>query len=214
MKGVTDIFISKEKLAVFWFLVACACLVGMAWHLYESALSSRGNMLYVPVEKSFVYLDRSLDQQELNELVDFHARLALETFLNRGPKGCLTPQRIQDLFIDKGLEQALQDEQDLLYDAEKFKIHQLMEVGEVQLQHFPDGTARTIVNGQLIRVSRDPLTKETLTYPLQVVADMKWVRNPSLRDSRRFPYVCNEVVYDLKPFASTAPEEDTQEPKR
>ncbi|HEY1051013.1 MAG TPA: hypothetical protein VGE39_14685 [Prosthecobacter sp.] len=214
MKGVTDIFISKEKLAVFWFMVACGCLAGMAWYLYDAALTSRGNMLYVPVEKSFVYLDRTLDQQELNQLVDFHARLATETFLNRGPKGFLTPERIQYLFVDKGLEQALQDERDTLFDADKFKIHQLMEVGEVQLQHFPDGTARTIVNGQLIRVSRDPITKETLTYPLQVVADMTWVRNPSLRDSRRFPYVCNEVAYDLKVFASAASEEDTKEPNR
>lgn len=214
MKGVTDIFISKEKLAVFWFMVACACLAGMAWYLYETALASRGNMLYVPVEKAFVYLDRSLDQQELNELVDFHARLSLETLLNRGSRGFLTPERIPYLFIDKGLEDALQDERDTLYDFKTRKVHQLMEVGEVKLQHFPDGTARTIVSGQLIRISVDPLTKEPLTQSLQVIADMSWVRNPSLRDSRRFPFVCNAVTYDLGTFATATPQEDQKQPER
>lgn len=205
MKGVTDIFISKEKLAVFWFMVACACLAGTAWYLHDLAITSRGNMLYVPIEKSSVYLDRSLDQQELNELVDFHARLATETYLNRGPMGFLTPARIPYLFIDKGLEQATQEERDTLYDFKTRKIHQMVEVGEVQLQHFPDGTARTIINGQLVRVSTDPLTKETLTQSFQVMADMTWARNPSLRDARRFPYVCTAVDYDLLGFSTPPP---------
>lgn len=207
MKGVTDIFISKEKLAVFWFMVACGCLAGTAWYMYDLAIVSRGNMLYVPIEKSSVYLDRSLDKQELNELVDFHARLALETALNRGPYGFLTPGRISYLFIDKGLVQINQDERETLYDFKTRKIHQVIEVGEVQLQHFPDGTARTIANGQLVRVSTDPLTKENLTQSFQVVADMTWVRNPSLRDARRFPYVCTEVAYDLLGYSTPPPPE-------
>lgn len=203
MKGVTDIFISKEKLAVFWFMVASGCVAGMAWYLYDLALESRGNMLYVPIEKSFVYLDRSLEQQNLNEVVDYHVRLALETFLNRGPKGPLTTERISMLFAGNGLQQAIKDVQDARYDFRARQIHQLMEVGQVQVQHFPDGTVVTVAEGQLIRVSVDPASKEAITQSFQVAADMTFARNPSLRDSRRFPFVCTEVSYTLRGISST-----------
>lgn len=203
MKGVTDIFISKEKLAMFWFLAACACLAGTGWYLYDLALASRGSMLYVPVEKSFVYLDRSMQQQELDDLVDYHARLALETYLNRGSNGPMTPQRITLLFAEAGLEQVLKDVRENSYDFRTRKIHQVMQVGQVQVQHFPDGSAFTIADGQLIRVSVDPSTQELVTQSFLVSADLTWKRNPSLRDSRRFPFVCTAVTYTLKAFSSS-----------
>ncbi|MGV3660963.1 MAG: hypothetical protein ACO1TE_12310 [Prosthecobacter sp.] len=203
MKGVADIFISKEKLAQFWFLVACACLAGTAWYLYDLAVTSRGSMLYVPVEKTFVYLDRSLKQQELDELVDYHARLAMETFLNRGPRGPLTMERLPLLFSEDGKEQAFKDIQDTGYDFRERHVHQLMEVAQVQIQHFPNGAALTLVKGQLVRVSQDPTTKEGMTQSFQVTADLTWIRNPSLRDARRFPFICNSIEYTLKPFSSS-----------
>jgi len=203
MKGVTDIFISKEKLALFWFLVACGCLAGTAWYLYDVAVVSRGSMLYVPVKDSPVYLDRTLKQQDLDELVDYHARLALETYLNRGPKGPLTTERIVLLFSGEGLQQVIKNVQDARYDFRLRQIHQLMEVGRVQVQHFPDGSAFTLAEGQLVRVSVDPTLKESITQSFLVTAEMRWGRNANLRDSRRFPFVCTAIEYDLKATSSS-----------
>lgn len=188
---------------MFWFLVACACLAGTAWYLYGVAALSRGSMLYVPVEKTHVYLDRSLKPQELNELVDFHTRLTLESFLNRGPKGPLNPERITLLFTGKGLEQALADRRETAYDFKVRNIHQLMEVGRVNVQHFSDGTAFTIVEGQIVRISTDPTTKESIIQSFQVSAELNWARNPSMRDARRFPFVCTEISYKLNATSST-----------
>jgi len=203
MKGVTDIFISKEKLAIFWFLVTCSCLAGTAWYLHDVAVNSLGSMLYVPIEKSPFYLDRTLQQQELDEVVDHHTRLALETYLNRGPKGPLTAERLSLLFTGPAMDQVVLDVKDSRYDFRTRSIHQLMEVGPVQVQHYPDGTAETVAQGQLVRVSVDPISKEGVTESFSVSARMNWGRNQNLRDSRRFPFVCTSIDYTLTLISSS-----------
>jgi len=203
MKGVADIFISKEKLALFWFMVACGCLAITGWYVYDVAVASRGSMLYVPIEKSFVYLDRSMQQQDLDEVVDYHTRLALETFLNRGPKGPLTAERLALLFTGLGMEQVVKDVQDSRYDFRTRSIHQLMEVGQVRVQHFPNGDAETVAQGQLVRVSVDPTSQEAITQSFSVTARLNWERNQNLRDSKRFPFVCNNIEYSISPISSS-----------
>ena len=203
MKGVTDIFISKQTLAIVWFMVACACLAGTGWYVYDVAVTSRGNMLFVPVENSYVNLDRSQKPQELDQLVDYHTRLALETYLNRGPNGVLNPQRMGFLFTGQATQQVRVDLRDSAYDFDQREVHQMVEVGKVRVQLFIDGNAFTLAEGQVVRVSQDPLTKESIIQSFQFTAEMKWGRNNSLRDGRRFPFVCTEVSYKLIPLSST-----------
>jgi len=197
MKGVPDIFISKEKLAIFWYLASLGCLVFTGWHLHGMAVERRGSMLFVPIEKSPFYLDRNLTVDSRNELLDYHVRLALETYLNRGPMGPLTPDRLQYLFIGKGLEQVEFDEKETRYDFRNQQIHQLMEVGEIRLEVDTDLSALTIIKGQLVRVSIDPTTKEAVNQSFRVDAVMRWERNENLRTARRFAWVCNDVSYEL-----------------
>ena len=198
MKGVSDIFISKEKLAIFWYMASLGCVVFTGWHLHGLAVERRGSMLYVPIEQSRIYLDRSLTEDSRNELLDYHTRLALETYLNRGPQGPLTPGRLPYLFIDKGLEQVIQDEKDLRFDFKNQQIHQVVELGSVRMEVDQDLSALTIAQGQLVRVSIDPSTKEPVIQSFRVQAELRWQRNPNLRDSRRFAWVCNDVNYLLR----------------
>lgn len=203
MRGVVDIFISKEKLAFFWFSAACVCLALTAWYVYDVAITSRGSMLYVPIEGSHVYVDRTMQDLDLDELVDYHTRLALETFLNRGPRGPLTMERLPFLFAGKGMEQVRKEIQDTKYDFHSRQMHQIMEVGQVRVQHFPNGDAETVTQGQIIRVSLDPASKEVVNQSFSVTARLNWERNQNLRDSRRFPFVCNNIEYSLSPYSSS-----------
>lgn len=208
MKGVPDIFISKEKLAIFWYLASLGCLVFTGWHLHGMAVERRGTMLFVPIEESPFYLDRDLTADSRNELLDYHVRLALETYLNRGPMGPLTPDRLQYLFTGKGLEQVIFDEKETRYDFRNQQIHQLMEVGEIRLEVDTDLSARTIIQGQLLRVSIDPSTKEVVNQAFRVGADMHWVRNENLRTSRRFAWVCDDVSYELSEIRAETEKEE------
>lgn len=197
MKGVSDIFISKEKLAIFWYLVSIGCLVFTGWYLHGLALERRGTMLFVPLENSTYYLDRSLKQETTNELLDYHTRLALETYLNRGPSGPLTANRLPLLFFGRGLEQVIEDEKRLRFDFANQKTHQMMEVGRVTLELEQNMSATTVVQGQLLRISSHPTTKETVVQAFKVQARMSWMRNPNGLQARRYAWVCNDVVYSL-----------------
>jgi hypothetical protein len=203
MKGVTDIFISKEKLAIFWFLAALACLGFTGWHLHGLANTSRESVLYVPIDQSFYYLDRSQSTETLNQLIDYHARLALESYLNRGPRGPLNAERLPLLFNDKGMENVLADVKETSFDFKNLQIHQMVEIGEVQMEIDNDLSAVTVLQGQVIRVSVDPVTKETVTQSFTVKAELHWERNPNLRYARRFAWVCNQVTYLLKEISSS-----------
>lgn len=203
MRGVTDIFISKEKLAIFWFLVAVGCIVGTAWHLYGVAMDGRSRMLYVPIERADVYLDSMLTTETLNDQVDYQTRLTLETFLNRGPKGPVTAERLSFLFDPTGYDQAVADIKDNSYDFRTRQVHQMIELGKVIVLQNTDGSADTQVSGQLIRISIDPSDKQAITQAFTVVADMKWVRNRNLRDSRRFPFLCQDLKYSLREISSS-----------
>ncbi len=208
MKGVTEIFISKEKLAIFWFLVSVGCLGATGWHLHNLADATRGSILYVPIDQSYFYLDRSQSTESLNQLLDYHARHALETYLNRGPRGPLNAERLTLLFNEKGMKDVLADVQETRFDFKNLEIHQMVEIGEVQMEIDNDLSAVTVLQGQLIRVSVDPESKEPITQSFTFQAEMHWERNPNLRYARRFAWVCNKVTYLLKEISSTEEQEN------
>jgi hypothetical protein len=137
-------------------------------------------------------------------MVDFQTRLTLETFLNRGPKGPVTPQRIGFLFTPEGHEQALRDIKDNSYDFRTRQIHQMLELGEVSALHYPDGSASTRAGGQLIRVSIDPTEKQAITQAFSFIANMRWERNKNLRDRKRFLFVCKDIQYEIREISSSA----------
>lgn len=204
MKGVTDMFIAKDKLAIFWFLVSCGCIIGTGWYLHGQAIAGRGRMLFVPIEQHDIFMDREMKPQDLNEAADFHTRLLMETVLNRGPGGPLNQDRIKQLFVGNGLDQIKLDIQDNKFDFNQRKIHQMVELGRVDIVHNPDdGSAVTSTEGQLIRLSFDPTLKENVVQSFTVNATLQWQRNPSLRSNKRFMFVCNDINYTLKEFSSS-----------
>lgn len=204
MKGVTDMFIAKDKLAIFWFLVSCGCIIGTGWYLHGQAIEGRGRMLFVPIEQHDIFMDREMKPQDLNEAADFHTRLLMETVLNRSPRGLVNPERKGQLLIGNGLDQIDLDLQENRFDFDKRRIHQMVELGRVDIVHNPDdGSAVTSTEGQLIRISLDPTFKETVVQSFTVNATMQWQRNPSLRGNKRFMFVCYDINYTLKEFSSS-----------
>lgn len=204
MKGVTDLFISKDKLAMFWFLVTCACVVGTAMHLHSVAIEGRSRMLYVPIDQGDVfYIDRSLDKQDLDELIDFQTRLAIESYLNRGPRGPVTAERLRHLFIGQAAQSVSEDIQKNSYDFRNRQVHQMAEVGEIRVLHNDDGSAVIRASGQVVRVSLDPTGDHVVNESFTVISDMTWERNRNMRDSKRFPFVCTTVAYTLTPISTS-----------
>jgi hypothetical protein len=195
MKGVSDIFISKDKLALFWFFVACACIVATALHLHTVALDGRSRMLYVAIDQPII--DRLVTPDERRDIMEYQARLAMETYLNRGPRGPLTAERLQKLFVGEGFEAVLKDLQDNSYDFRNREVHQLAEIGAIQILDNDDGTSSMDLSGQVVRVSIDPVERQVVNQSFSLTAKMSWARNTNLRDVKRFPFVCTGVSYLL-----------------
>ena len=198
MKGVSDFFISKDKLAYFWFLVACACVASTAWYVNSIAADGDSRMLYVIMnDQNVMYLDQNLSTEGPKDLFDSQARLALETLLNRGPSGPLNPKRVPKLFTDTALEWVMNDVREQRVDFSSHQFHQMVEVGEIQVLLGEDGGAITVAMGQLIRVGVDQVESRVINEVYSVNARLVWEPNVNMRDSKLFPFVCREAKYAL-----------------
>ncbi|HEY1084102.1 MAG TPA: hypothetical protein VGE29_17695 [Prosthecobacter sp.] len=201
MKGVTNMFISKDGLAIFWFMVACGCIAGTAWYLHGLAIEGRGRMLFVPVEQYDLYLDREMSTQGLDESADFFTRLIMETALNRAPRGLVNAERLGLMFIGDGYDLVLKDVEENRREFRSKQIHQMVELGKVNIVHHPDGSAITSTAGQVIRVIVDPNLNETIVQAFWVDATLELRRNQNLRDNKRFMYVCSDISFTMKEMA-------------
>lgn len=195
MKGVSDLFISKDKLALFWFFMACACLVTTAWYLHRVALEGRSRMLYVAIDQPII--DRLITPDDRGVLIDYQARLALESYLNRGPLGPLTGNRIPNLFVGDALAAVAEDVNKDSYEFRSRETHQLAEIGSIEVLHNDDGSANTHAVGQVLRMSIDPVEGQVVNQSFFLKANLTWVRNMRLRDVKRFPFVCTAIKYEL-----------------
>ena len=198
MKGVSDFFVSKDKLAYFWFLVACTCVAATAWHVNSIAADGDSRMLYVIMNRQDVmYLDQNLTTEGPKDLFDAQARLAAETLLNRGPNGPLNPKRVPKVFSADAIDFIVKDVRELRADFSARQYHQMVEVGEVQVFLGEDGGAITVCTGQVIRVGVDQVEAKVLNEVYSMNARMVWEPNLNMRDSKIFPFVCREVKYAL-----------------
>jgi hypothetical protein len=196
MRGISDIFISKDKVAMFWFIVTCATLAGTAWYLKSLADEGRTRMLYVPMTREGVIeIDPAMDEDTTNELLDYQTRIALETLLNRGPSGPVNSSRISKIFIDGALEWVMKDIQASLFDFRDKQRRQMVELGASDVRISDDGSATVSITGQVVSVSVDPLEQRIVNQVHTVTATVSWVKNKHLRDSKLFPYVSEKVVY-------------------
>lgn len=198
MKGVSDLFISKEKLAFFWFFVCVAILAGTAWYVNDIAGDGKSRMLYVMVNRPDVmYLDRDLQPETATDLFDSQTRLALETMLNRTPKGPATQKRVGKIFAGAAMQWLMSD---LAENREEFssrQYHQMAEVGSVRVFLGEDGGAIAVASGQVIRVGVDPVQQKVINQVFNLGARLVWEPNTNLRDNKLYPHTCKEVAYTL-----------------
>lgn len=196
MKGVSDIFISKDKVAIFWFLVCVGILGFTGWYSLSLIQQARGDLVYlITNHEKTVYVDRSLDDDTQEELIDFQTRLALETVFNRGPSGPLALVRVSKLLTGQAREILQKDLSSNKFDFANYQFRQLCEIWSVTLYRRPNGDLYTSAKGQLVRVGVDPANNEVINQVYTFDAELDWQPNTSIRDKKMFPYVCHKLAY-------------------
>jgi len=196
MKGVVDLFIAKDKIAVFWFLVTCGVIVGAAWYLDKSIKEVHSKPQFVIMDSAGVYyLAPTVDFENAVELHAAQTRLAMETLFNRGPNGLDSPKRLPKLFAPKAIEFIAEEMKGEGATFRNQKIHQKVEVEKTEVLKTVGEGALTSATGQIIRVG--VFKGKTFNEVYDVTARFAWMLNKDMRNNGQFPTVSVQLKYDL-----------------
>lgn len=191
MKGVTDLFLAKDRMAVFWFLVSCITIALCAWYVKAIlADSHRQPRIVIMDDAGVYYITPSLEFQDAKALHTSQTRLAMETLFNRGPKSLDNQSRVAELFTPAGAKFAFETffpkEQKLF---EERQYHQKVEIQSIVVaQTVGDTIAVTSVKAQLIRSGVFDGNPEDSIWDVEV--NFGWVVNDTMFPNGGFPTQC------------------------
>jgi len=182
MKGVVDLFIAKDRIAIFWFLTACGVIVVAAWYLDRTIRAVHNQPQFVIMDSAGVYYIAPTGDFE--NAIDLHAaqtRLAMETLFNRGPKGLDSPKRLSKIFGRDAVEYILEE---MKAESATFRdqdIHQKVEIDRTEVLKTVGEGALTSATSQIIRVG--VFKGKTFNEVYDVKARFSWVLNKDMRNN-------------------------------
>ena len=194
MKSVVDLFIVKDRTAIFWFTMACVSIVCCAIFVQKIVTAVRVKPQYVIMDASGTYyLAPSVEFEKAVALHEAQSRLALETLYSRDAELLRYQDRANKLFVPDAIKQI--EEEFLKPDEKPFKeqkVVQTVEVDEASIYQIdPRGVALTFAKGRLIRQSEFKGQSKTETF--EVKAYFTWRINTSMAVNGAFPTVCYKI---------------------
>lgn len=202
MKGVVDLFIAKDRIAIFWFLAACGVIIASAWYLDRTIRAVHTRPQFVIMDSAGVYyLAPTVDFENAVELHAAQTRLAMETLFNRGPNGLDSPKRVPKIFGRKAVEFIAEEMQSENAAFKNQDIHQKVEVSKTEILKTVGEGALTSATGQVIRVG--VFKGKTFNEVYDVQARFSWVLNKDMRNNGQFPTVSVQLRYELTKRSSS-----------
>ncbi len=180
----TRVFIDKDRLARFWFLIAAVVIVGAAVERIQFArtLKERGRVVIVDPAGTF-FVSPLLQFQEARDLHAQQSTLATVAFLEREPKGFDHPELLKRMFLKEALAKAK-----LQWNREEpeFKakqLHQKAEIARIEFIETRADAVLTQVSGQLVRsgIFQERAFSEAVPFVLK----LKMRRNPNMVENGR-----------------------------
>ncbi len=196
-KPVIDLFIQKDKVALFWFFFAIVVTAGFWWERQKLIASFQQKpQFFVMDANSTYYLPAAMDFEDAKDVHAAQTRLAMEAIFNRNPSGPDSPDRLKRIL---GVELYQKTERRLAEETKAFRekeIHQKVELGAIQILQVRDDSVLTGVEGQLIR--NGVFRNKPFTEVLEVNAQFKFILNPDMRHNGRFPTVAIAFDYHTR----------------
>ncbi|MBV9009138.1 MAG: hypothetical protein JO354_08230 [Verrucomicrobia bacterium] len=189
------VFVDKDRLARFWFLVAVVVLISAAIERIHLArvLKERERVVIVDPAGTF-FVSPLLQFQEARELHAEQSTLAAVAFLERNPKGFDHPELLKQMFLKAAYEKALTE---ITAEEPEFKakqLHQKAEIAKIDLLETRSDAVLTQVSGQLIRsgIFQERAFSEAAPFTLK----LKMRRNPNMVENGRFPTAIQDFKYE------------------
>jgi hypothetical protein len=198
MKSVVDLFVVKDRTAIFWFTVACASVVANVVFIHQMVATVAEKPQYVIMDGAGnYYVAPSVEFEHAGELHAAQTRLAVETLYSRGPEKLEYPHRLERLFTPEALGQIRGE----LFspDERPFReqqIHQtveILEAGVYKDKIDPRGMAITHSKALLTRHSTFQGQEKTEVFEMEIY--LWWRLNPDMARNGRFPTVCFQIKF-------------------
>jgi hypothetical protein len=176
------VFVDKDRIARFWFLVAVAVLIGAAVERIHLArvLKERERVVIVDPAGTF-FVSPLLQFQEAREL---HAN----------PKGFDHPDLLKQMFLKAAYEKALTERTAEEPEFKAKQLHQKAEIAKIDLLETRSDAVLTQVSGQLVRsgIFQERAFSEAVPFTLK----LKMRRNPNMLENGRFPTAIQDFKYE------------------
>jgi len=191
----TRIFVDRDRLAWFWFIVAGLILVGAAIDRFFLVQSFKQRERVVILDPSSTFHVAPLLKFE--EAKDLHAQqstLATVAFLERNPKGFDHEDLLKQMFLRAAVAkaQAARATEEPEFVAKQ--LHQKAEIGKITILQTRENFVLTQVTGQLVRtgIFQDKAFAEAVPFKLA----FKFQRNPNMVQNGRFPTAVADFKYE------------------
>jgi len=191
----TRIFVDRDRLAWFWFIVAGLILVGAAVDrvILVQTFKQRERVVILDPSSTF-HVAPLLKFEEAKDLHAAQSSLATIAFLERNPKGFDHDDLLKQMFLKNALikARAQHASEDAEFAAKQ--LHQKAEIGSITILQTRENLVLTQVTGQLVRtgIFQDRAFTEAIPFKLA----FKFQRNPNMVQNGRFPTAVVDFHYE------------------
>lgn len=208
-RGAIDTMVTKDRTAVFWFLVAIATAAGCTWYVNLMSEAFKLQSSFVVMDSSGAYyVPPGLPYSRLDAMHLQLTEMVVETVLDRNREGLTYSERLPKLF-EKAPMQSL-----LAYldkEAGYFRENNVTQTFEIESIKFiePRGisTVTTVARGKVRRVSFLAGEQQDKTYDF--VITIGWWINTALVRDKNFPSLVRGI--QINDFQKS--DEPAQEPQ-
>ena len=194
----TRIFVDRDRLAWFWFIVAGLILIGAAMDRFFLVQSFKQRERVVILDPSGTFHIAPLLKFE--EAKDLHAEqssLAAIAFLERNPKSFDHADLLKQMFLKNALVKAQAERASEEAEFAAKQLHQKAEIAKITILQTRENFVLTQVTGQLVRtgIFQDRAFAEAVPFTLT----FKFQRNPNMVQNGRFPTAVYDFKYETSP---------------
>jgi hypothetical protein len=191
----TRIFVDKDRLAWFWFIVSFLVLIGAAVDRYYlvQTFKQRERVVVIDPAGTF-YVSPLLKFEEAKELHAQQSTLAATALLERNPKGFDNEDLLKQMFLKSALAKAQSVRAAENAEFQAKQLHQKVEIGKIDILNTRENYVLTQVTGQLVRsgIFQEKAFAEAIPFKLS----FELQRNPNMVQNGRFPTAVADFKYE------------------
>lgn len=209
--NVIDTFVTRDRTAVFWFLVACAVGAGCAIYIVMLAevlrkrppfvVMDTAGAFYLPSGVVYNHPTNAVMHQQMGDIL-------AETLLTRGPEGLVYGDRLEKLYWENDRREmpALpQIKKELQVEDKYFKdqrVSQTLQIDKTEILLSSNTRVGTLTTGTVERTLT--FSGKTKTEKYRFKLKVKWHQNLDIADNEGFPSQVEELVeLKLEPVTET-----------